>query len=98
MMSSLFSAVSGLSNNQTMMDVIGDNLANVNTIGFKQSTLSFAPGFSQLLRAAEAPADSSGGSNAIEIGLGSRVAAINRVFTQGNFENTGNRNDLAIQG
>jgi flagellar hook protein FlgE len=98
MMSSLFSAVSGLSNNQTMMDVIGDNLANVNTIGFKQSNVSFATGFSQLLRAAEAPADARGGSNAIEIGLGSRVAAINRVFTQGNFENTGNRNDLAIQG
>ncbi|MBU1637496.1 flagellar hook protein FlgE [bacterium] len=98
MMSSLFSAVSGLSNHQTKMDVIGDNLANVNTIGFKQSNVSFSTGFSQLLRAAQAPGDNSGGSNAIEIGLGSRVAAVNRVFTQGNFENTGNRNDLAIQG
>ncbi|MBU0690616.1 flagellar hook protein FlgE [bacterium] len=97
-MSSLFSAVSGLSNHQTKMDVIGDNLANVNTIGFKQSNVSFSTGFSQLLRAAQAPGDNSGGSNAIEIGLGSRVAAVNRVFTQGNFENTGNRNDLAIQG
>lgn len=98
MMSSLFSAVSGLSNHQTQMDVIGDNLANVNTIGFKQSDVSFATGFSQLLRAAQAPGTNFGGSNAIEIGLGSRVAAINRVFTQGNFENTGNRNDLAISG
>jgi len=98
MMPSLFSAVSGLSNYQTMMDVIGDNIANVNTIGFKGSRVSFATGFSQLLHGADAPSDARGGKNPIEVGLGMRIASIDRLFKQGNFENTGNRTDLAIQG
>lgn len=98
MMTSLFSAVAGLSTHQTKMDVIGDNLANVNTIGFKSSRVSFATGFSQLMKPAEGPIDGRGGSNAIEVGLGTRINSIDRVFSQGNFENTGNRNDLAIQG
>jgi flagellar hook protein FlgE len=98
MMPSLFSAVSGLTNHQTLMDTIGDNIANVNTIGFKGSRVSFATGFSQLLEAADGPSGSRGGRNAIEVGLGSRIASIDRVFSQGNFENTGTRTDLAIQG
>jgi len=98
MMTSLFSAVAGLTTHQTKMDVVGDNLANVNTIGFKSSRVSFATGFSQMFKPAEAPSDSRGGSNAIEVGLGTRINSIDRVFSQGNFENTGNRNDLAIQG
>ncbi len=98
MMTSLFSAVAGLSTHQTKMDVIGDNLANVNTIGFKTSRVSFATGFSQLLQPAEGPIDERGGSNGIEVGLGTRINSIDRIFSQGNFENTGNRNDLAIQG
>lgn len=98
MMTSLFSAVAGMSTHQTKMDVIGDNLANVNTIGFKQSRVSFATGFSQLLNPAEGPTDGRGGSNAIEVGLGTRINSIDRIFEQGNFENTGSRNDLAIQG
>ncbi|MBU0509492.1 flagellar hook protein FlgE [bacterium] len=98
MMPSLFSAVSGLTNHQTRMDVIGDNIANVNTIGFKGSRVSFATGFSQLLEAADGPSESRGGKNGIEVGLGMRISSIDRVFEQGNFENTGNRTDLAIQG
>jgi flagellar hook protein FlgE len=98
MMPSLFSAVSGLTNHQTQMDVISDNIANVNTIGFKGSRVSFASGFSQMLEAANAPSDSMGGSNGIEVGLGMRISSIDRVFKQGNFENTGSRTDLAIQG
>lgn len=98
MMPSLFSAVSGLTNHQTRMDVIGDNIANVNTIGFKGSRVSFATGFSQLLQPADAPSEARGGRNGIEVGLGMRISSIDRVFEQGNFENTGNRTDLAIQG
>ncbi|RPH92611.1 flagellar hook protein FlgE [candidate division KSB1 bacterium] len=98
MMPSLFSAVSGLTNHQTRMDVIGDNIANVNTIGFKGSRVSFATGFSQLLQAADGPTETRGGSNGIEVGLGMRISSIDRIFEQGNFENTGNRTDLAIQG
>ncbi len=98
MMTSLFSAVTGMTNHQTRMDVIGDNIANVNTIGFKASRVSFATGFSQVLQAADRPTDATGGKNAIEVGLGMRISAVDRVFNQGNFENTGNRTDLAIQG
>lgn len=98
MMPSLFSAVSGLTNHQTRMDVIGDNIANVNTIGFKGSRVSFATGFSQLLQSADGPSADRGGKNGIEVGLGMRISSIDRVFQQGNFENTGNRTDLAIQG
>jgi flagellar hook protein FlgE len=98
MMPSLFSAVSGLSNHQTLMDVIGDNIANVNTIGFKGSRVSFATGFSQLLQPADGPSETRGGRNGIEVGRGMRISSIDRVFEQGNFENTGNRTDLAIQG
>ena len=98
MMTALYSAVSGLSNHQTLMDVIGDNIANVNTIGFKASRVSFATGFSQLLSAADGPSELNGGKNAIEVGLGMRVSSIDRMFNQGNFENTGNHTDLAIQG
>ena len=98
MMPSLFSAVSGLTNHQTRMDVIGDNIANVNTIGFKGSRVSFATGFSQLLQPADGPSETRGGRNGIEVGLGMRISSIDRVFEQGNFENTGNRTDLAVQG
>ncbi|MCC6475828.1 flagellar hook protein FlgE [bacterium] len=98
MMTSLFSAVSGLTTHQTKMDVISDNLANVNTIGYKQSRVSFATGFSQLMQPAEGPVDGRGGRNAVEVGLGTRINSVDRIFGQGNFENTGNRNDLAIQG
>jgi flagellar hook protein FlgE len=98
MMPSLFSAVSGLTNHQTRMDVIGDNIANVNTIGFKGSRVSFATGFSQLLQPADGPTDTFGGRNGIEVGLGMRISSVDRIFEQGNFENTGNRTDLAVQG
>jgi flagellar hook protein FlgE len=98
MMTSLYSAVSGLSNHQTLMDVIGDNIANINTIGFKASRASFATSFAQLLASAGGPTDTRGGTNPIEIGLGMRISSIDRMFEQGNFESTGNRTDLAIQG
>lgn len=98
MMTSLFSAVSGLHNHQTRMDVIGDNIANVNTIGFKQSRVSFATALSQLLNSAQEPSSVRGGANPIEVGLGSRIASIDRLFTQGNFEYTGSRTDMAMQG
>ncbi|MBM3324477.1 MAG: flagellar hook-basal body complex protein, partial [Calditrichaeota bacterium] len=98
MMTALFSAVSGLRNHQLLMDVIGDNIANVNSIGFKQSRVSFATALSQLLRNAQGPAAGHGGMNPVEVGLGSRVSSIDRIFAQGNFEHTGSRTDMAIQG
>jgi flagellar hook protein FlgE len=98
MMTSLYSAVSGLRNHQLQMDVIGDNIANVNTIGFKESRVSFATALCQLLRGAQGPSGIYGGMNPIEVGLGSRVSSIDRIFNQGNFENTGSPTDMAVQG
>jgi flagellar hook protein FlgE len=102
MMRSLFAAVSGLRNNQTRMDVIGNNIANVNTVGFKSSRVTFAESLSQIIQSASRPptgsAGSLGGVNPIQIGLGMRIASIDQVFTQGNLEATGQATDLAIQG
>ncbi len=102
MMRSLFAAVSGLRNHQTRMDVIGNNIANVNTIGYKASRVTFEESLSQLVQSASRPpngaAGAPGGVNPIHIGLGMRIASIDQVFTQGNLEATGQTTDLAIQG
>ncbi len=97
MMRSLFSGVSGLSNNQLKMDVIGNNIANINTIGFKTSRINFSEELSQLLRVAEQ--NSSGGtSNAILVGLGVRTGSIERDFSQGILQTTGKITDLGLEG
>ena len=98
MMRSLFAAVSGLRNHQTRMDVIGNNIANVNTVGFKSSRVTFAEAFAQLLQGASRPPGDLGGINPIQIGLGSKIGSIDMNFSQGNLESTGQTTDLAIQG
>ena len=98
MLSALFTGVSGLLNHQVQLDVIGNNIANVNTIGFKGGRATFAETLVQSLRGARAPQGNNGGMNPMEIGLGMRLASIDQMFTQGNLEATGNVNDLAIQG
>ena len=98
MMRSLFAAVSGLRGHQTRMDVIGNNVANVNTIGFKSSRTTFADTLSQTTAAASSPQDGIGGTNARQIGLGANVASIDLLFTDGSPQTTGNNTDLAISG
>jgi flagellar hook protein FlgE len=98
MLRSLFAGVSGLRNNQTRMDVIGNNIANVNTVAFKASRVTFKEGFAQLLQGASRPPGDHGGTNPIQIGLGMQVGSIDQLFTQGNIETTGVATDLAIQG
>ena len=98
MLRSLFSGVSGLGTNTLRMDVIGNNVANVNTIGFKSTRITFEEQVSQMLRGATGPQGSAGGSNPMQIGNGSRVASLDSVFTQGGLEATGVQTDLAIQG
>jgi len=98
MQRSLFAAVSGLTNHQTRMDVIGNNIANVNTVGFKSSTVNFKESFAQLLQGAELPTDSQGGFNPSQVGLGMEIGSIDTNFTQGNLQQTDNVTDLAIQG
>ncbi len=97
-MRSLYSGVSGLQNHQTRMDVIGNNIANVNTTGFKRGRVNFQDMISQQMSGAAKPTEEIGGVNPKEVGLGMTVAAIDTVFTQGNLQSTGINTDIAIQG
>lgn len=98
MMRSLYSGVSGLQNHQTRMDVIGNNISNVNTTGFKRGRVNFQDMISQQLAGAAKPTEELGGVNPKDIGLGMTIATIEQVFTQGNLQTTGVSTDVAIQG
>lgn len=98
MMPSLFSGVSGLKSHQTRMNVIGNNIANVNTTGFKSSRTTFADTLSQTLSGASAPQDNLGGTNPKQIGLGTGVASIDTIFTDGSVQSTGKNTDLCLSG
>ena len=97
-MRSLYSGVSGMQNHQTRMDVIGNNISNVNTYGFKRGRVDFQDMISQQLSGAAKPTTEKGGVNPKEVGLGMSVAAIDTIFTQGNLQSTGVATDVAIQG
>ncbi len=96
MLRSLSAAVSGLRNQQTRMDVIGNNIANVNTVAFKSGRVTFKEGYAQIIESAARP--DTGGLNPMQVGLGSQIGSVDTLFTQGNLESTGNNTDLAIQG
>ncbi len=98
MMRSLYSGVSGLQNHQTRMDVIGNNISNVNTIGFKKGRVNFQDMLCQTAGGAAAPNEVRGGINPKQVGLGVTVAAIDTIHTQGNLQSTGVVTDLALQG
>jgi flagellar hook protein FlgE len=98
MSSSLFSAVSGLRSNQEWLDVIGNNIANANTPGFKGSQAIFQDILSQTLSAGSAPSTNLGGINPIQIGLGVTVGSITPSFLQGSIQTTNRSTDMAIQG
>lgn len=98
MMRSLYSGISGLQNHQTRMDVIGNNVSNVNTTGFKRGRVNFQDMISQQLSGAARPTEELGGVNPKEVGLGMTIATIEQVFTQGNLQSTGVSTDVAIQG
>jgi flagellar hook protein FlgE len=80
------------------MDVIGNNIANVNTVAFKASRVTFKEAFVQLVQGAGRPSTSSGGSNPVQIGTGMNLGSVDQLFTQGSLESTGQPLDLAIQG
>lgn len=101
MLRSMFAAVSGLRSHQTMMDVTGNNVSNVNTAGFKATRTTFQETLTQMTRggaAGAAGAGGQGGQNPMQLGLGTQVAATDMVFTQGASQATGRATDLAIQG
>ncbi|MBI2885994.1 MAG: flagellar hook protein FlgE [Chloroflexi bacterium] len=98
MMRSVFSAISGLRSHQTLLDVVGNNIANVNTTAFKVGRVTFQDILSQTVRGASSTTAARGGSNPVQVGLGMAVAAIDTVGTQGNLQATNKQTDLAIQG
>lgn len=98
MMRSMFSGVSGLRAHQTKMDVIGNNIANVNTVGFKGSTVSFQEVFSQTIQGAGSPQGGIGGTNPRQIGLGASVSSMDVNHTKGSTQRTDNPTDLMIDG
>ena len=98
MLQAMFSGVSGLQVHQTKLDVIGNNISNVNTVGFKAGRVSFEDQLSQTLRASTAPTDSVGGQNPAQVGLGVALGAVDTLQTQGNLQTTGKLTDMAIQG
>ncbi|MDR2659485.1 MAG: flagellar hook protein FlgE [Spirochaetaceae bacterium] len=98
MMRSLFSGVSGLQNHQTRMDVVGNNIANINTTGFKKGRVNFQDMLYQQLQGAARPTEEIGGINPKEVGLGMSIASIDTIHTQGSLQSTGNITDLAISG
>ncbi|MDR2052370.1 MAG: flagellar hook protein FlgE [Treponema sp.] len=98
MMRSLYSGVSGLQNHQTRMDVIGNNISNINTTGFKKGRVSFQDMLYQQLNAAARPQEEVGGINPKEVGLGMSIASIDTIHTQGSLQTTGVGTDLAVSG
>lgn len=98
MMRSMFAGVSGLKTHQTRMDVIGNNIANVNTVGYKASRVTFKDLLYQQLSGATAPTEARGGTNPQQVGLGVALGSIDVRHTQGNTQATGYITDLAIEG
>ena len=97
MLRSLSAAVAGLRNQQTRMDVIGNNVSNVNTVAFKSGRVTFKEGFAQLVESATRPTSGTGGTGPMQVGLGSQVGSIETMFSQGNLESTGQNTDLLIE-
>ena len=98
MLKSLFSGVSGLQSHQIAMDVESNNIANVNTTGFKYSRANFSDLLAQTKSIATAPQGSLGGKNPVQVGLGSTVSSMTRIFSQGSVQNSDKNTDVAIQG
>ncbi|MEA2110706.1 MAG: flagellar hook-basal body complex protein [Campylobacterota bacterium] len=98
MLKSLFSGVSGLQSHQIAMDVESNNIANVNTVGFKYSRANFSDLLAQTNQIATAPQGELGGKNAMQVGLGTSASSVTRIHSQGSIQNTDKNTDVAIQG
>ncbi len=98
MLRSLFSGITGLRQHQTLMDVVSNNISNVNTAGFKSSSVVFEDTLSQMVKAAGAPSPGVGGINPAQVGLGVQLGGVSTNFGQGSAQTTGKSTDLMIQG
>lgn len=94
----MYSGISGLKNFQTKLDVIGNNIANVNTAGFKKGRVTFKEAMSQTIAGASASTENRGGKNAMQVGLGSTLASIDTIHTGSSLQTTNRAQDLAIEG
>jgi flagellar hook protein FlgE len=98
MMRAMDAAVSGLKNHQTLLDVTANNIANVNTIGYKASRATFADSLSQTVIGATGSGNGQAGRNAAQVGLGVQLSSIDNLMGGGSLESTGETTDLAIEG
>jgi flagellar hook protein FlgE len=98
MMSGMYAAISGLDAHQTMLDVTANNLANVDTVGYKAQSTEFSDELSQLIAAGTSANGFSAGTNPTQVGLGVQVGSIDNVMNTGGVESTGSATDVAIQG
>lgn len=98
MLRSFYAGISGLRNHQQAMDAVGNNLANVNTTGYKASRTTFMDTLSQTIQGSRAGSAESGGKNPMQVGLGMTIAAIDRDVSQGALQSTGRNLDMAIEG
>ncbi|MCW2950782.1 MAG: flgG [Thermoleophilia bacterium] len=98
MLRSMYTAISGLRNHQSMLDTVANNIANVNTTAFKGSNTAFKTLLSQTMSGAGAPSAMLGGTNAKQVGLGMTIDSVTQNFTQGNLQTTGVGTDIAISG
>ncbi|MFN0147166.1 MAG: flagellar hook protein FlgE [Dehalococcoidia bacterium] len=97
-MRALFSAISGMRNHMSFMDVVGNNIANVNTIAYKSSRVTFQDILGQTVKGASSPQNGRGGTNPAQIGLGMNLGGIDSIMTQGSIQSTGKLTDFAVQG
>ena len=98
MLKSLYSGISGLQSHQVAMDIESNNIANVNTVGYKYSRANFSDLLAQTKSIATGPQGKLGGKNALQVGLGSSVSSMTRIFSQGSMQNSDKNTDIAIQG
>ncbi|HVX32123.1 MAG TPA: flagellar hook-basal body complex protein [Solirubrobacterales bacterium] len=94
----MYAAVSGLKNHQTMLDVTANNIANVNTVGYKASRVTFADSLSQMVIGAAAPGNGQAGRNPAQVGLGVKLGSIDNLMGEGSEQSTGETTDLSIEG
>lgn len=98
MIGGMYAAISGLDANQAMLDSTASNLANVNTVGYKASSMTFVDALTQVQRGAAAPTKTNGGSNPVQVGLGVMVNATRNEMGEGSFQTTNNPLDIAVEG
>ncbi len=98
MLRSMYAGISGMKGFQTKLDVIGNNIANVSTVGFKKGRVTFQDMMSQTTSGAQGPTATRGGINPSQVGLGSQLGSIDNIHTQGFRQTTGNPLDLMLEG